>query len=187
MRHFSSVDHTVTPLAEDSASSAHDSALAEPDASRPLILRGVIGAAVVLAVVAAALVVTGLTGLDAPGPLHRYRYVDLATLADLVDEQAGEIRTPDDCWRLIDDDPDSPLRTIAKVDYLRSRVVVRLYARQLGKVDPSVRNAAEREIRAVIEANPEFTRDMVVTEASPDGWSPKVTCRVGQGNRIAGF
>ena len=57
-------------------------------------------AAIVLVVAATAFVgITGATGLEGPGWLHRYPYRDLGRLADTINAEAGELRTPDDCWR----------------------------------------------------------------------------------------
>ncbi len=148
--------------------------------------RGLIGLATAVGLVVATLAVTGFTGLPGPGPVQRYPYRDLGRLAGLVNDQAGPIRTPDDCWRTITG-ADGPQRDIAKVDYVRSRVVVRLYSRQLGRIDNSVRHVAEREMKAVIEGHPELSRAMILVEASPDGWSPKIACRTGAGTRISGF
>jgi hypothetical protein len=173
---------TVTPPPAPSAPEP----TAPADRPRSTTKRVIVAVAIALSVFVAALGVTGVTGLGGPGPIHRYTYAELGDLADLLNVEAGDLRTPDDCWRTLTG-AEGPLRDIAKVDYLRSRVVLRLYSRQLGKLDASVRNQSERAIEELLVSHPEFTRDMIVTEPSPDGWSPKLTCRISSGSRIAGF
>lgn len=129
--------------------------------------------------------VTAFTGLSAPGALQRYRYGDLRHLATEINATAGDLRTPDDCWRALTDST-GPLRDIAKVDYVRSRVVVRLYTRAAGRVDRGTRAMADRAIDALLTVNPDLSRDMIEMEASPDGWSPTLSCRLTTGGRLAG-
>jgi len=133
-------------------------------------------------VVVAALATTSVTGLPAPGPFRRYPVATLHELVDAVHAEAGPERTPDDCWRTTfrarrDAAPDGPLRPIAAVDWVRSRVVVRVHADAVGNVDARTAEAVRRRIAAIVAANPEFEAGMVVTEASPDGWSPLMDCR----------
>lgn len=165
---------------------------AAPDAPRRR--RGwlvVVGAIVI--VVIGFFAVTGATGLGGPSWLHRYPYGELRTLANAVNADAGALRTPDDCWRTTpttDDahrDPEGPLRDIAEVDYLRSRVVVRGYANQSGIIDRTTRRSLDDRIDAIVASNPGFSRSMMVLEPSPDGWSPLVSCRLVTRGWITGF
>jgi hypothetical protein len=138
-------------------------------------------AVAVVAVVAATVGVTALTGLPAPGPLERYPVATLHDLVDAIHAEAGALRTPEDCWRTTfraqrDDAPDGPPRPVAAVDWLRSRVVVRVHADWIGRVDARTAEAVRRRLDAVVSAHPDFEAGMVVTEASPDGWSPLVDC-----------
>jgi hypothetical protein len=125
--------------------------------------------------------VTAVTGLPGPGPLERHPVSTLGDLADAVHAEAGPLRTPDDCWRTTyrarrDDAPDGPPRPIARVDWLRSRVVVRVYADQRGRVDWGTSGAVRRILAAIVDGDPRFDDDMVITEPSPDGWSPLMSC-----------
>jgi hypothetical protein len=151
-------------------------------------------AAIVLVVAATAFVgITGATGLEGPGWLHRYPYRDLGRLADTINAEAGELRTPDDCWRTTpstDDatrDPAGPLREIAKVDYVRSRVVVRVYASESGRVDGLTRHSVTNRLDRLFDSDDELSWDMVELEPSPDGWSPLVSCRLVTRGWILGF
>jgi hypothetical protein len=133
-------------------------------------------------VLVAAVAITAVTGLPGPGPFERYRVATLHDLVDAIHAEAGDLRTPDDCWRTTfraqrDDAPDGPPRPIAAVDWLRSRVVVRVHADAIGRVDPRTAEAVRRRIAALVAAHPEFEAGMVVTEPSPDGWSPLMDCR----------
>ncbi len=137
------------------------------------------GCLAALAALAAFLGATAVTGLPGPGPLRRYPLAELNTMVELLHAEAGEIRTPDDCWRLLDDTPGSsegPLRDIAKVDHLRSRVVVRAWASDDGEADPLTLSRVSARIADVLERHPELDRGMIVVEPSPDGWEPNVSC-----------
>lgn len=132
-------------------------------------------------VVVVALVVTSFTGFPGPGALRRYPTADLAALVDAVHADAGELRTPDDCWKTTygatqDAAPAGPPRPIAAVDRVRSRVVVRLHADLRGRVDSGTEGSARRRVRQVVRTDERFSDDMVVFEASPDGWSPSMSC-----------
>jgi hypothetical protein len=134
-----------------------------------------------IAVLAAAIGLTSVTGLPAPGPLERYPVSTLHELVDAIHAEAGELRTPDDCWRTTfrarrDDAPDGPPRPIAAVDWLRSRVVVRVHADSIGRVDDRTALAVQRRLDAIVAAHPDLEAGMVVTEPSPDGWSPTMDC-----------
>ncbi len=139
--------------------------------------RVLVGGAAVLAAVTVFVAVTAATGLPAAGPLHRYPYGELASLRDQVNADAGDIRTPDDCWRELSGD-DGPLRDIAAVDLLRSRVVVRIYSGNVGEVDPWTYNAVVGRLDAIVRSDPDLRWGMIQIEASPDGWSPLVSCRL---------
>lgn len=163
---------------------------AEPTArSRRWLAAGVAALVGVVAFFA----VTGITGLDAPGWMRRYPYADLGQLADRVSAEAGDLRTPDDCWRTLsakDDaerNPDGPLRDIARVDYVRSRVVVRVYASESGRVDRTTQRIVNERLAALFSADPRFSWQMVKLEPSPDGWSPLVSCRLVTRGWIFGF
>lgn len=140
-----------------------------------------VGAALLVLVV-----VTSFTGLSGPGPLSRYRYAELHDLATAIDEQAGDLRTPDDCWRELNG-ATGPIREIARVDVLRSRVVVRAYASASGRIDPVTATAVDQGIRRAIATDARFSRDMVIVEPSPDGWSPLVSCRLVIRRWVTGF
>lgn len=144
---------------------------------RPGRRRWLVAGAVALAAVVAFLAVTALTGLPAPGPLRRHPYADLAALRDRVNDEAGEIRTPDDCWRDLYGN-DGPLRSIADVDLIRSRVVVRVYSGNVGRVDPWTYNDVVRRLDDLVASDPDLSWGMIQLEASPDGWSPLVSCRL---------
>lgn len=143
-------------------------------------------AAVVLAVVVAFFAVTGVTGLPAPGALKRYPYGELSALSDRVNEAAGEYRTADDCWRDLRNSA-GPLRSIAAVDYVRSRVVVRAYASESGNIDPDTFEAVTNAIDEVVRSDGRFSWAMVQIEPSPDGWSPLVSCRLVTRGWISGY
>ena len=105
------------------------------------------GGRVVVLIVVAFFGITGATGLTGPAWMHRYQYSELGDLAAAINANAGDLRTADDCWRTTpskDDakrDPTGPLREIARTDYVRSRVVVRGYASQSGKIDANTTRA----------------------------------------------
>jgi hypothetical protein len=172
------------PTPSDTASAPPELAPPVDDEARDAGRRGprwLWWALTAIVVVVALLATTSLTGLPAPGPLERYPVATLHDLVDAVHAEAGPLRTPDDCWRTTfrarrDDAPDGPPRPIAMVDWLRSRVVVRVHADAVGRVDARSAEAVRRRIAAVVAAHPEFEPGMVVTEASPDGWSPLMDC-----------
>ena len=135
------------------------------------------------AVVAAAVLfvaVTAFTGFPAPGPLRRYPASDLQDLVAAIHAEAGPERTPDDCWKRVSDQnaPDGPERPIAAVDYVRSRVVVRERSDLTGEVDRRTDAAVRRALEEIVDADPAFSWRMVLIEASPDGWSPLMDCRL---------
>lgn len=134
----------------------------------------------------ALIVVTSFTGLDGPGPMRRYPYADLHALARAIDDQAADLRTPDDCWRALEG-ASGPIREIVRVDLLRSRVVVRAYASESGKIDPVTATAVDQGIDRALATDARFTRDMVLVEPSPDGWSPLVSCRLVIRRWVTGF
>jgi len=159
---------TPTPVRDD----------APPAPDRPTRRRrGLVVVAALTVAVALFLGVTGVVGLPAPGALRRHPYRELHRLAERINTDAGAIRTPDDCWRQLYD-REGPLREIAAVDHLRSRVVVRIYSGNRGSVDPTTYNAVVERVDGIITAAPSFSWGMVQLEASPDGWSPLVSCRL---------
>ena len=134
-----------------------------------------------LALLAAGLGVTSITGLPGPGPLARYPTATLDDLVAAVHADAGALRTPDDCWRTtyrasVDEAPDGPPRPIAAVDHLRSRVIVRAHADQVGRIDPRTRREIDQRLDAIVAGDPRFEPGMIRLEASPDGWSPLMSC-----------
>lgn len=157
---------TVTAPADDTDELAAE----RPRRRRWWLVAGVAALAVVVF-----LGVTGLTGLPAPGALERYRYADLRALANAVNDDAGDLRTPDDCWRKLGGN-DGPLRSIAAVDYVRSRVVVRAYAWQSGVIAADTFNTIVDRIDRIITTDPAYSWGMVSIEGSPDGWSPLLSC-----------
>lgn len=168
----------------------------EPEVARarsPWARRGLVAGAALAVLVVAFVAITGVTGLDAPGWMHRYPYDELGDLAQRINDEAGTLRTPDDCWRTVrsrDDvkrDPDGPLRDVARVDYLRSRVVVRMYASESGRVDRPTRRIVEERLQRLIDAEPRFSWNMVKLEPSPDGWSPLMSCPLVTRGWIFGF
>jgi hypothetical protein len=169
---------------------------AEPAATEPVHRRRLrwlaAGAAVVILVVGF-LGITGATGLGGPRWMQRYQYSELSDLAALVNDGAGALRTADDCWRTTPSkgdskrNPDGPLRDIAKVDYLRSRVVVRGYANQSGIIDATTHRAINQKLDELFAAHPELSWNMVILEPSPDGWSPLVSCKLVTRGWIVGF
>jgi hypothetical protein len=160
---------------------------------RPHRRRALVALACVLGVVVMFLGVTAVTGLGGPEWMRRYPQTDLRDLAARINDDAGALRTPDDCWRMtsskdgVERDPSGPLRDIARVDYLRSRVVVRVYAAESGRIDPTTHNAVIDRLGAVFAADPRYSWSMVVVEPSPDGWSPLVSCRLVTRGWITGF
>lgn len=138
------------------------------------------------AAIAGLVVVTSLTGLSGPGPLHRYPYRDLRALAEAIDDQAGDLRTPDDCWRTLDG-ASGPIREIVRVDLLRSRVVVRGYASESGHIDRVTATAVDQGIDRALATDPRFSRAMIIVEPSPDGWSPLVSCSLVTRRWVTGF
>jgi hypothetical protein len=149
--------------------------------------------AIVLGAIMAFLGVTALTGLGGPGWMRRYPYADLHDLAGRIDAEAGDVRTPDDCWRTtpsrdgVKRNEAGPIREIARVDVIRSRVVVRAYAAESGRIDPSTYRALTDRLEAVFDADPRFSWSMIKLEPSPDGWSPLVSCRLVTHGWITGF
>jgi hypothetical protein len=136
-----------------------------------------VSAAAVLGAVVAFLVVTAFTGLPGPGVLKRYKAGQLEAMVDAVHEQAGPLRTPDDCWQTLRPDfTEVDTRAIASVDWVRSRVVVSMRADNVGTVDPRTRAAVEERLQTVVSEHPELSLDMVELEASPEGWSPLMSC-----------
>lgn len=134
-------------------------------------------AAALLGAVVVLLVVTAFTGLPGPGVLKRYRASQLEAMVDAVHEQAGPLRTPDDCWQTLDPDfTEVHTRAVASVDWVRSRVVVSMRADNVGNVDRRTRAAVEDRLQAVVEEHPDLSLDMVELEASPEGWSPLMSC-----------
>ena len=135
------------------------------------VLAAVVGGVVLL------LVVTAFTGLPAPGALHRYRASELQDLVDAIHDEAGPLRTPDDCWQTLDADfPSGDRRPIASVDWVRSRVVVAVRADNVGAVNPRTRRAVQERLRRVVDAHPGLSMAMIELEASPEGWSPLMSC-----------
>jgi hypothetical protein len=135
-----------------------------------------IAAAVVVAV-ATFLVLTAFTGLPAPGALRRYKASQLTELVDAVHDDAGPLRTPDDCWQTLEPDfPSGQPRPVAAIDWLRSRVVVGMRSDNVGAVDPRTRAEVERRLRAIVATHPDLSMGMVELEASPEGWSPLMSC-----------
>jgi hypothetical protein len=131
----------------------------------------------VVAAVAVFLVVTAFTGLPAPGPLRRYRASQLEELVDAVHEDAGRLRTPDDCWQTLERDyPSGDPRPIATVDWVRSRVVVGMRSDNVGDVDRRTRAEVEKRLEEIVAAHPGLSMGMVEVEASPEGWSPLMDC-----------
>lgn len=136
----------------------------------------VVAAATVGALVLAVLV-TSVTGLPGPAPLRRYPVHALAEVVAAVHDDAGELRTPDDCWRGRHGRDPGPAREVARIDHLGSRVVVRAWAGDDGVADPATRRRIERRIDALIEERPHLEREMVRIESSVDGWRPELDCR----------
>jgi hypothetical protein len=151
------------------------------------------GAAFAVVLVVGFFGITGATGLHAPGWLERYKYSELSDLAAAVNAEAGDLRTADDCWRTVpskDDakrDPNGPLRDIARVDFIRSRVVLRVYANESGKIDQTTYRAVIDRLDAFFAKNSRYSWDMLKVEPSPDGWSPLVSCRLVTRGWITGF
>jgi hypothetical protein len=134
-------------------------------------------AAGVVVAVASFLVLTAYTGLPGPGPLRRYKASQLEEMVDAVHADAGDLRTPDDCWQTLrSDQPSGDRRPVATVDWVRSRVVIGMRSDNIGEVDPRTRREIERRIDAIVAAHPGLTTDMVVLEPSPEGWSPLMSC-----------
>jgi hypothetical protein len=168
-----------------------------PDATRGRRVRRrrrlIVPAAVVGTVVVLFLVVTAFTGLGGPEWMRRYPYGDLRDLAGRINAEAGDFRTPDDCWRTapskdgVSRDASGPLRDIAKVDYVRSRVVVRAYAAESGRVDWSTQKTVTDRLDALFDGDPQFSWAMIQLEPSPDGWSPLVSCRLVTRGSVTGF
>ena len=131
----------------------------------------------VVVVLAGFLAVTAFTGLPGPGPLRRYRASQLEELVDAIHADAGDTRTPDDCWQELEPDfPSGDRRPVASVDWVRSRVVVAVRADNVGRVATRTRQEVDRRIAAVVAEHPGLSTDMVEIEASPEGWSPLMSC-----------
>lgn len=141
---------------------------------------------VAVSLVAAFLAITSATGMPGPDPLRRYSSAELSALVDAIHAEAGTVRTPDDCWRLREGG-EGPLRDIARVDHLRSRVVVRAWASDDGILDPITRSRIRDRLAAVIARSNELERNMVLIEPSPDGWHPTVACSAVLRGPITGF
>ncbi len=136
----------------------------------------VIGGGLV-AVVVAFVAITSVTGLAAPGPLRRYPTATLDRLAAAIHADAGDLRTPDDCWETITaEGPTPPRRAIANVDHLRSRVVVLVRSDEAGRLSTRTLNAVDEHLDTVLASDASFSRDMIVIERSPQGWSPLMSC-----------
>jgi hypothetical protein len=189
------VDETgaVTTEATTETGTGNPSSVGSSGASSRRARRWIVAGALA-AVVVAFFAITGIVGLDAPGWAKRYPYGELSDLAARVNAEAGDLRTPDDCWRTLTDeddgaerDPAGPLRDIAKVDYVRSRVVVRVYANESGRIDATTRRIVDERLESLFAASPEFEWQMVKLEPSPDGWSPLVSCRLVTRGWIFGF
>ncbi len=168
----------------------------DPEVSRarsPWVKRGLVAGVAIVVVLVAFIGVTGATGFPAPGWMERFPYGDLSDLASAINAEAGDLRTPDDCWRTVPEqdgerrDPNGPLRDIAKVDYLRSRVVVRAYASSSGEIDRATYRSITDRLDKLFGANPQYSWEMVKIEASPDGWSPLVSCRLVTRGWVLGF
>lgn len=139
-------------------------------------------AGALVAVAAVFLVVTAFTGLPGPGPLRRYQASELRELADAIHADAGPLRTPDDCWRTLEpgylEATDRGGRPIATVDWVRSRVVVGMRADLRGRVPGNTRKAVEDRLEAIVADHPGLSMAMVELEATPEGWSPLMDCRL---------
>lgn len=134
-------------------------------------------AGAVVGLVAVVLVVTAFTGFPGPGPLKRYKASQLEAMVDAVHTEAGPLRTPDDCWQTVRPDfEEVHTRAVASVDWVRSRVVVSMRADNVGRVDPRTRAAVEDRLDDVVATHPDLSLDMVELEASPEGWSPLMSC-----------
>lgn len=139
--------------------------------------RLLVAAAAVVGVVVVALGVTAVTGLPGPGPLRRYPASELQELVDAVHAEAGPLRTPDDCWQTLEPDfTEVHTRPVATIDWVRSRVVVGVRADNVGRVDPRTRAAVEQRLEKVVAEHPDLSLDMVEVEATPEGWSPLMSC-----------
>ena len=134
-------------------------------------------AAGVVVAVGAFLVLTAFTGMPGPGPLRRYTASELREMVDAVHAEAGDLRTPDDCWQTLSPDyPSGERRPVATIDWVRSRVVVGMRSDNIGEVEPRTRVEVERRIDAIVASHPDLSTDMVVLEPSPEGWSPLMSC-----------
>jgi hypothetical protein len=127
--------------------------------------------------VTAFLALTAFTGLPGPGPLRRYKASELHEMVDAIHADAGDLRTPDDCWQTLRSDyPSGDRRPVATIDWVRSRVVVGMRSDNIGEVEPRTRAEVERRVDAIVAAHPDLSTDMVVLEPSPEGWSPLMSC-----------
>ncbi len=134
-------------------------------------------AAGAVVVVAAFLGLTALTGLPAPGALQRYRASQLQELVDAIHADAGDLRTPDDCWQTLEPDfPSGDRRPIASIDWVRSRVVLAVRADNVGRVERRTRNEVHKRLDEIVAAHPGLSTEMVEIEASPEGWAPLMSC-----------
>src|SRR4051794_20562305 len=134
-------------------------------------------AAGVVVAVTGFLVITAFTGLPAPGALRRYRASQLQEMVDAVHADAGDLRTPDDCWQTLEPDfPSGDRRPVASIDWVRSRVVVVMRADNVGTVDSRTRREVESRIEDLVADDPDLSMAMVELEASPEGWSPLMSC-----------
>jgi hypothetical protein len=181
---------TVDPSSDQDEADQSDEA-ARPRSTRRRRLCVVL--AIAVGCVVAFVGMTAVTGLGGPDWMRRYPYSELRDLAARVNQEAGDLRTPDDCWRTtpskdgLKRDEGGPLRDIARVDHLRSRVVVRVYAAESGRIDATTRRAVDDRLNALFDAEPAYSWSMVKVEPSPDGWSPLVSCRLVTRGWITGF
>ena len=139
-------------------------------------LAALAGAVVTVAVVF--VVVTAFTGFPGPGPVRRYRAAQMREMVVAIHDDAGPLRTPDDCWRTLEPTYDGTGgRPIATIDWVRSRVVVGMRADLRGRVTSGTRAAVEERLAEIVADHPDLSRDMIVLEATPEGWSPTMDCR----------
>jgi hypothetical protein len=133
----------------------------------------------VVAVAVAFVAVTAFTGLPAPGPLRRYPARELREMVDAIHADAGPLRTPDDCWRTLEPDYDGTGgRPVATIDWVRSRVVVGMRADLRGRVSSSTQRAVEARLEDIVARNPDLSAGMYELEATPEGWSPLMDCKL---------
>ena len=125
------------------------------------------------------LVVTAFTGFPGPGVVRRYRAAQLREMVDAIHDDAGPLRTPDDCWRTLEPTYDGTGgRPIATIDWVRSRVVVGMRTDIRGRVAPATRRAIEERLDEIAADHPDLPRAMIELEATPEGWSPLMDCKL---------